>query len=161
MTDDDPIAFFARTNRRPPHKTFGIKHADRFSHAYILGRTGTGKSTLLETLAVQDIQRGHGLAVIDPHGDLVERLAQNIPSERAKDLVYINPASEVQSYRYNPLRRVREDKISLAASGVLEAFKKIWGASWGVRMEHILRNALYAHRVRRRNPARHPPIPHG
>ncbi len=144
MHSKDPIAYFGRTNRRPPDKVFGIKHADRFHHFYAIGRTGTGKSTLLETLALQDIRKGNGLAVIDPHGDLVERLVRSVPSERAKDLVYLNPASGKQLFRYNPLRRVRADKIPLAASGVLEAFKKIWGKSWGVRMEHIFRNTLHA-----------------
>ena len=144
MFDDQGIAYFARTNRRPPHKTFGVQYADRFNHLYAIGRTGTGKSTLLETLAREDIRRGHGLAVIDPHGDLALRLVESLPTERRKDLVYLNPASGVHPFRYNPLRKVRADKIALAASGVLEAFKKIWGDSWGVRMEHILRNALFA-----------------
>jgi hypothetical protein len=144
MTHDESITYFARTNKRPPHKIFGIKHEDRFHHIYTIGRTGTGKSTLLETLALQDIRNGHGLAVIDPHGDLVERLRAAVPVERFPDLIYLNPASGKHPVRYNPLRRVRSDKIPLAASGVLEAFRKIWGKSWGVRMEHILRNSLHA-----------------
>lgn len=144
MLPDDHITYFARTNKRPPEQVFGIKHADRFLHVYAIGRTGTGKSTFLETLALQDIRRGRGLAVIDPHGDLVERLVKNIPPERLADLVYLNPASGIHPVRYNPIRKVRGDKIPLAASGVLEAFKKIWGKSWGVRMEHILRNTLHA-----------------
>src|SRR5439155_25195488 len=90
------------------------------------------------------ILAGRGVAVIDPHGDLVEKLARSIPGVRAADLVYLDPASGNSLLRYNPLRKVRADKISLAASGVLEAFKKIWGKSWGVRMEHILRNVLFA-----------------
>jgi hypothetical protein len=140
----DGISYFARTNKRPPDRVFGVKHTDRFHHIYAIGRTGTGKSTLLETLAREDIRQGDGLAVIDPHGDLVERLARAIPPERAKDLVYLDPASGKHPYRYNPLRKVRPDKIPLAVSGVLEAFKKIWGKSWGVRMEHIFRNSLHA-----------------
>jgi hypothetical protein len=144
MPPNDSITYFGQTNRRPPHKTFGVKVADRFHHIYTIGRTGTGKSTLLETLARQDIRAGRGVAVIDPHGDLVEKLARSIPENRAKDLIYLNPASGQSQLRYNPLRKVRADKISLAASGVLEAFKKIWGNSWGVRMEHILRNTLFA-----------------
>lgn len=144
MTFDGPIAYFARTNRRLPHKMFGIKQGDRFLHLWAIGRTGTGKSTLLKTLASHDIRSGHGLAVIDPHGDLVEELRQMIPADRARDVIYLDPASEQHVFRYNPLRKVRPDKIALAASGVLEAFKKIWGTSWGVRMEHILRNTVYA-----------------
>jgi type IV secretory pathway TraG/TraD family ATPase VirD4 len=143
MQPDDAISYFARTIKRPPDKVFGIKHEDRFHHLLAIGRTGTGKSTLLETLAVQDIRRGQGLAVIDPHGDLVERLRLAVPPERVSDLIYLNPASGKHPVRYNPLRKVRSDKIPLAASGVLEAFKKIWGKSWGVRMEHIFRNTLH------------------
>lgn len=144
MRPDEYVTYFARTNFRGQGRMFGIKPADRLLHLYAIGRTGTGKSTLLETLALQDIRNGNGLAVIDPHGDLVERLAASIPPERADDLVYLCPAKDSAAYRYNPLRGVRGDKIPLAASGVLEAFKKIWGTSWGVRMEHILRNALFA-----------------
>jgi hypothetical protein len=144
MTPNDDITYFARTNKRPPDKVFGIKSEDRFLHLLAIGRTGTGKSTLLETLATQDIRRGNGLVVIDPHGDLVERLRRTVPQERANDMIYLDPASGTHPIRYNPIRKVRADKIPLAASGVLEAFKKIWGKSWGVRMEHILRNSLHA-----------------
>lgn len=144
MQHNELISYFARTNRRQPGHTFGIKHTDRFFHVYAIGRTGTGKSTLLETLALQDIHAGRGLAVIDPHGDLVERIVARVPAARARNVIYLNPADGNPSFRYNPLRRVRADKIPLAASGVLDALKKIWGTSWGVRMEHILRNTLYA-----------------
>lgn len=144
MTRDERVTYFARTNKRPPDKVFGIKHEDRFHHVHAIGRTGTGKSTLLETLAAQDIRRGHGLAVVDPHGDLVERLRESVPPLRADNLIYLDPASGVHPFRYNPIHKVRSDKIPLAASGVLEAFKKIWGKSWGVRMEHILRNSVHA-----------------
>jgi hypothetical protein len=144
MTHDEYVTYFARTTFRNQGRVFGIKPADRLLHLYAIGRTGTGKSTLLETLAVQDIRHGNGIAVIDPHGDLVERLAASVPPERQRDLVYLDPAKAPEAFRYNPLRGVRADKIPLAASGVLEAFKKIWGKSWGVRMEHILRNTLFA-----------------
>ena len=138
------ISYFARTNARAPFRRFGIRQADRLFHLYALGKTGTGKSTLLETLALQDIRAGRGCAVIDPHGDLVARLAESVPSERAADLIYLDAPDERQPYGYNPLRRVRSDKVPLAASGLLEAFKKLWTDAWGVRMEHVLRNALYA-----------------
>jgi type IV secretory pathway TraG/TraD family ATPase VirD4 len=111
---------------------------------YIIGKTGVGKSTLLETLAWQDFEAGRGFALVDPHGDLVEYLAERI---RARDLgrvVYLNAADPWQTFGYNPLRRVREDKIPLAVSGLLETLKKIWPDAWGVRMEHVLRNSLYA-----------------
>lgn len=111
---------------------------------YAIGRTGTGKTTLLEAIALQDIYAGRGVAVIDPHGDLAERLAAAVPEWRHDDLLYMDVPDISQPYGYNPLRRIRPDLIPLAASGLMEAFKKLWGDSWGVRMEHVLRNALYA-----------------
>jgi type IV secretory pathway TraG/TraD family ATPase VirD4 len=95
-------------------------------------------------MALQDLESGNGLAVIDPHGDLVERLASLIPKKRQSDVVYLNASDPTQPYGYNPLRRVRSDRIALAASGLMEVFKKMWPEAWGVRMEHILRNVLMA-----------------
>lgn len=138
------ISYFGTTNGRQPHRTFGIKQADRLFHIYAIGKTGTGKTSLLETIALQDMMRGRGVTVIDPHGDLAERLVANVPRCRERDLIYLNAPDLSQPYGYNPLRRVRADRIPLAASGLMEAFKKLWGDAWGVRMEHILRNALYA-----------------
>lgn len=95
MTPLDPVMLIGRTNARPPHVPFGIKAADRFHHLYIIGRTGTGKSNLLACLARQDIDAGHGLAVIDPHGDLAVRLREAVPHHRQNDLVYLDPADPV------------------------------------------------------------------
>jgi len=136
------ITYLGQSCGRPPLKQFGIKQADRLSHTYIIGKTGTGKSTLLEQMIMQDIEAGRGCCLIDPHGDLVERIAKNIPKHRKSDFIHLNVPEVHQVYGYNPLRYVREDKRSLAASGVLEVFKKMWGDSWGVRMEHILRNCI-------------------
>jgi len=144
MNLSQDVSYFAQTNHRHPYRIFGIKQADRLYHCYVLGRTGTGKTTLLETLALQDFSHGRGICVIDPHGDLAERLAARVPQSRTGDLVYLNAADPSQLYGYNPLRRVRPDKIPLAASGLMEAFKKLWTDAWGQRMEHILRSALYA-----------------
>lgn len=138
------ISYFAKTNARHPHRIFGIKNNDRFSHIYVIGRTGAGKTTLLETLALQDIQNNRGLCVIDPHGDLAERLVSNVPKQRIDDLYYVNVPDIQQPYGYNPLRKVHPSRIPLAVSGLMEAFKKLWDEAWGVRMEHILRNTLYA-----------------
>lgn len=144
MYSNQSISIFARTNARHPHRPFGIKNNDRFSHIYVIGRTGAGKTTLLETLAIQDIKNGRGLCVIDPHGDLAERLVLAVPEQRINDLSYVNVPDIQQPYGYNPLRKVHHSRIPLAVSGLMEAFKKLWDEAWGVRMEHILRNTLYA-----------------
>ncbi len=138
------VTHFAQADFRNVQRVFGIKDEDRLAHIYVIGKTGTGKSTLLETMALQDIRRGAGLALIDPHGDLVERIALKIPNSRQSHVIYLNASDPHQPFGYNPLRHVREDRISLAASGFLEVFKKMWPDAWGVRMEHILRNVLLA-----------------
>jgi hypothetical protein len=135
---------FARTNARRPFRIFGIKHADRFSHMYVIGKTGTGKTTLLETLLRADLRSRNGCALIDPHGDFVERVAATVPSTRSGDVVYLNVADETQPYGYNPILRVSPRRRALVASGLMEVFEKMWADAWGVRMEHILRNALLA-----------------
>src|SRR5258705_5363530 len=120
--DTSPVIQFARVDFRNDDRVFGIKDEDRFSHIYIIGKTGTGKSTLLETMALQDLERGNGFALIDPHGDLVERIAARVPTVRQEDTIYLNAADPAQPYGYNPLRHVREDRIALAASGLMEVF---------------------------------------
>ncbi len=129
---------------RDDNRIFGIKNEDRFSHAYIIGKTGTGKSTLLETMALQDLHHGNGFVLIDPHGDLAERVAANVSAAQRSDVIYLNAADPAQPYGYNPLRHVRAEYTALAASGLMEVFKKMWPDAWGVRMEHILRNVLMA-----------------
>lgn len=137
------VSYLADTNFRDDRKRIGIKQSDRLSHTYLLGKTGTGKTTLLENLIQQDIRAGRGLVLLDPHGDLAERISSNIPRLCSDDLIYFNATDPHQPYGCNPLRRVSPDMRPLVASGVLEVFKKQWtGNSWGVNMEHILRNAL-------------------
>lgn len=138
------VTYLARTDFRNGRQLFGIKGEDRFSHVYIIGKTGTGKSTLLESMAMQDLQNGHGFALIDPHGDLVERIAQAASTRQGNASIYLNAADPSQPFGYNPLRHVRHDRIALAASGMMEVFAKMWPEAWGVRMEHILRNVLMA-----------------
>jgi type IV secretory pathway TraG/TraD family ATPase VirD4 len=140
----DRVVHLGRVDFRRDRRVFGIKREDRFSHVYIIGKTGTGKSTLLEAMALQDLAMGNGFALIDPHGDLVERIASRIPPDRRDDVFYLDAADPSQPYGYNPLRYVRADRRTLAASGMLEVFKKMWPEAWGVRMEHILRNILMA-----------------
>ncbi|MEW8285191.1 MAG: DUF87 domain-containing protein [Candidatus Thiodiazotropha endolucinida] len=144
MHTKDTIAYFARTNTRNKHMPFGIKYRDRLSHMHVIGKTGAGKTTLLETLITQDIAHGCGVALIDPHGDFVDRIAASIPDHRVHDLVYINVPDSTQPFGYNPLKHVVPEYRPLAASGILEVFKKMWKASWGQRLEHILRNAILA-----------------
>jgi len=141
--NNSDISYFAHTKFRNEHRLFGIRQADRLSHMYVIGKTGVGKSTLIETLALQDLHAGRGFALVDPHGDLVEKVARTIP-DRVKDCVtYLNATDPNQPFGYNPLRHVRDDKIPLAVSGLLETLKKLWPDAWGVRMEHVLRNTLY------------------
>ncbi len=138
------VSHFARTNFHNKNVPFGIRQPDRLSHIYMIGKTGVGKSTLLETLAKQDLAAGRGFALLDPHGDLVERIARNATAEEQGCIVYLNAPDGACPFGYNPLRRVRDDKIPLAVSGFLETLKKLWPDAWGVRMEHVLRNTLYA-----------------
>ena len=143
MNFGNDINYFAQTNFRNDKRTFGIKRSDRTAHMYLIGKTGTGKSTLLETLLTNDIQSGEGVALLDPHGDLVEKIVQKIPEHRKKDLIYFNVPDPQCPYGYNPLKRVIPDKRALAVSGLMEVFKKKWEDSWGPRMENILRASLF------------------
>jgi hypothetical protein len=142
--DSNAVSYFARTNHRARGVPFGIKQADRLSHIYIIGKTGVGKSTLIETLARQDLEAGRGFALIDPHGDLVQKLALDAAATDTDRVAYLNAPDGGQPFGYNPLRKVRDDKIPLAASGLIETLRKLWPDAWGVRMEHVLRNSLYA-----------------
>jgi hypothetical protein len=136
------ITFIGRTNFRTTRKLFGIREPDRRSHMVIIGQTGTGKSTLLETLIRQDIGAHRGLALLDPHGDLLERVRARIPEERRKEVIDFNAPDAARPLAFNPLQGISPRERHLAASGLHEVFKKIWADSWGPRLEHILRNAL-------------------
>ena len=137
-----PISYFGRTNFRSDRRVFGIKQADRLFHMHVIGKTGTGKTTLIETLAGQDFEAGRGFCLIDPHGDLADRLFARVPAAQRDRVLYVNVPDPAQPFGYNPLRFVRPERRSLAASGLMETFKNIWTDAWGVRMEHVLRNAL-------------------
>lgn len=138
------ITFFATTDYHHQTKRFGIKQTDRRAHAYLIGKTGTGKSTLLEMLIRQDVAAGRGLALLDPHGDLVARVLACVPPERQSDLIYFDASDASHPLAFNPLESIAPSKRPLAASGMLSVFKNIWADSWGPRLEHILRNALLA-----------------
>ncbi|HQU07604.1 MAG: hypothetical protein B7X04_01515 [Parcubacteria group bacterium 21-54-25] len=143
-TERHQVTYLAKTDFRNQRTRFGIKERDRLLHLYAIGQTGTGKSTLLETLIRQDLAAGRGLALLDPHGDLVERLAAQVPPARRETCIYMDAPDPHQPYGYNPLKQVAPEKRPLAAAGMLEVFKKMWEDAWGPRMEHILRNALLA-----------------
>ena len=136
------LTYIGITNYRNTNLRFGIADIDRLAHIFCIGKTGVGKSTLLTNMAMSDITKGKGLAVIDPHGDVAESLIKNIPRCRKKDLIYFNPADTVNGIAFNPLHGVHPQYHHLVASGLVSVFKKIWGDSWGPRMEYILRFSL-------------------
>lgn len=146
---DNRTAFFATTDFRAQATKFGIRRRDRRFHMYILGRSGTGKSNLLETLIRGDIEAGEGVLLIDPHGDLVESIKRHLPSRRRGDAIYFNAADAHSPVTLNPLEHTAPHFQPLAASGLLSAFRTIWAESWGPRMEHILRHALLTLLARR------------
>lgn len=123
---------------------FGLSRAGRRQHLYTVGKTGTGKTTLLRNLILQDVEAGRGVGVIDPHGDLAEDLLDHIPSWRTDDVVYLNPADREFPVGLNLLPRVSEERLPLVASGVVSIFRSIWRDSWGPRLEYILHNAVAA-----------------
>ncbi len=140
----DEITFFAKTNFRNQERVFGIKTDDRRRHMYVIGKTGMGKTNLLETMAIQDIQNGKGVAFIDPHGDTAEKLIKSIPANRINDVIYFNPADQDFPIAFNVMESVDPKQRHLIASGLIGVFKKIWADSWGPRLEYILRNAILA-----------------
>ena len=138
------VTYLGITNGRTNIK-FGIKQLDRSRHIYVIGKTGTGKSTLLETIAKQDCQNGEGFIFIDPHGSSAEQVLEFIPENRIKEVIYFNPADSEYPMGFNILEDTGYDKRHLVASSTLAAFKKIWGAeTWSDRMSHILNNTMLA-----------------
>ncbi len=136
------INFFAKTYFRNTLSTFGMKRIDRRKHTYIIGKTGVGKSTLIANMVINDIRNGEGLAVIDPHGDLCETILDYIPSYRINDVVYLSPTEGTgKSFHLNPLDEDLSQK-DLIASGIVAIFYKLYGNSWGPRLEYILRNTI-------------------
>ena len=136
------ITFIGKTEFKNKMTTFGIKRPDRGRHVYIIGKTGTGKSTLIANMAIEDIRKGEGVAVIDPHGDLIQTLLQYIPRHRLNDICYFNPADPDYDYPLNILEVGNKAQQELVASGIVSIFHKLYANSWGPRLEHILRNTL-------------------
>lgn len=138
------VVYFARTNFRNTDRLFGIKRKDRRQHMYVLGKTGVGKTALLNNFVVQDIANGEGVCVIDPHGEFVEGLLDKIPRERLKDVIYFNPADPDFHIGFNILELPDSKYKHLVASGLMGIFTKIWSNVWSARMEYILNNAVLA-----------------
>lgn len=136
------INFFARTEFKNKMTTFGIKNGDRRKHMYIIGKTGTGKSTLIANLAINDIRNRKGICIVDPHGDLCETILDYIPSFRVNDVVYLDPSDLSHTFHLNPLEVNDDYQRELVISGIVAVFHKIYGESWGPRLEYILRNSL-------------------
>ncbi|MBU1292548.1 type IV secretion system DNA-binding domain-containing protein [Patescibacteria group bacterium] len=144
MENPERVTYFAATDSRGKRVPFGIKAKDRARHMYVIGKTGMGKSTLLENMAIQDIRNGEGMAFIDPHGSAVEKLLDFIPENRIKDVVYFAPFDLEQPMAFNVMEDVGYDKRHLVVSGLMATFKKIWEDAWSARMEYILTNTLLA-----------------
>lgn len=142
-TDND-ITLFAKTNFRNREVPFGIRRDDRRRHMYVIGKTGMGKTTLIENMVTQDILNGHGVCFVDPHGDSVEKILEFIPANRVNDVIYLNPADVDFPIAFNPLEAVDPKHKHLVASGLMGVFTKIWAGVWSPRMEYILQNTILA-----------------
>src|ERR1700750_2388460 len=140
----DRVTYFAATDARGKKQPFGIKAKDRARHMYVIGKTGMGKSTLLENMAIQDIRNGEGMAFIDPHGSTADRILEYVPPHRVKDVIYFAPFDMDYPLAFNVMEDVGYDKRHLVVSGLLSAFRKIWVDAWSARMEYILSNTLLA-----------------
>lgn len=141
---EEEFTLLGKTNFRGMREEFGIRADDRRRHIYIIGKTGMGKSTLLENMIYSDIANGKGVGVIDPHGDLADAVLKFIPSDRTNDVVVFDPSDREWPVAFNMLENVDPAFNSIVASGLVGIFKKIYADSWGPRLEHILRNTILA-----------------
>jgi len=143
-TNNEEITFLGLTTFRNQRRRFGIKTDDRRRHIYVIGKTGMGKTALLENMVLQDIQLGRGIGFVDPHGEAAEKLLDSIPPNRINDVVYFNPADIDYPITFNVMEKVILESRHLVASGLMGVFKKIWPDVWSARMEYILNNAILA-----------------
>lgn len=144
MRIDPEVNFFGLTNYRNQNRKFGIKVDDRRRHMYLVGKTGMGKTTILENMVLNDIYAGHGVGLVDPHGDFAEKVIDFVPPHRINDIVYFNPADMDYPIGFNILESVDPEYRHLVASGLMGVFKKIWPDVWSARMEYILNNTILA-----------------
>ncbi len=143
-SDFSDVTLLGRTNFRGMIQNFGIKQEDRRRHMYIVGKTGMGKSVLMENMVVSDIIAGRGVGLIDPHGDLIENVLKRIPANRTNDTVLIDPSDMDYAVGFNMFENDDDSKRSIICSGIIGIFKKLYAESWGPRLEHILRNTVLA-----------------
>ncbi len=136
------INFIARAEFKNKMTVFGVKSKDRRKHVYVIGKTGTGKSTFIANMAINDMRNKKGFCVIDPHGDLCEVLLDYVPSFRVNDVIYLDPSDQDRSFSMNPLEVSEPHQKELVVSGIVAIFNKLYGHSWGPRLEYILRNCL-------------------
>ena len=144
MAEKEKIIYIGEVSWRSQNTKFGIKLDDRRRHMYLAGKTGMGKSNLLENMAIQDIQAGHGIAFIDPHGEAAEKLLDYIPSWRVNDVIYFNPGDVAYPTAFNVMEITNPEHRNLIAAGLMAVFKKIWPDVWSARMEYILNNTILA-----------------
>lgn len=144
MDDSQKITYFAETDARGKRVKFGIKNEDRLRHLYSIGKTGMGKSVMLENMAIQDIQNGNGMAFLDPHGSTADKLLDYVPENRIKDVIYFAPFDTEHPISFNVMEDVEPDRRHLVVSGLMSAFEKIWVDAWSARMAYILQNTLAA-----------------
>ena len=142
--DPQRVVYFGATDSRNKRVPFGIRALDRMRHTYVIGKTGMGKSTLLENMAIQDIQNGEGVCFIDPHGSTAEKLLEYVPESRIKDVVYFAPFDIEYPLGFNVMEDVGYDKRHLVVAGLMSSFQRIWVDAWSARMEYILQNVLLA-----------------
>jgi len=142
--ENNNITYFGLTSFRSANKKFGIKVDDRRRHFYVIGKTGMGKSNMMENMAIQDIQAGFGVAYIDPHGEGAEKILDFVPTKRINDVIYINPSDLDYPIAFNVMEKVDFRYRHLVASGLMGVFKKVWPDVWSARMEYILNNSILA-----------------
>lgn len=142
--DPEKVTYFAQTDARNRRERFGIKAKDRTKHMYVIGKTGMGKSTLLENMAIQDVQNGEGITFIDPHGASAEKLLDYVPENRIQDVLYFAPFDLEYPVGFNIMEDVEADKRHFIVAGLMSTFEKIWADAWSARMSYILQNTLHA-----------------
>ncbi len=138
------LIYIGEVTWRGKNTKFGIKPDDRRRHMYLVGKTGMGKSNLLENMAIQDIQAGRGVAFIDPHGEAAEKILDYVPSWRVNDVIYFNPGDVGYPTAFNVMEISNPEQRNLITAGLMAVFKKIWPDVWSARMEYILNNTILA-----------------